>query len=139
MYTFTVETHHHTEFINIDAQVRHVLREAGLKNGLLHLHVPHTTAGITINENADPDVPHDIACALEKAVPWRSAEYRHGEGNSAAHVKASMMGPGLTLIIENGEPKLGVWQSVFFCEFDGPRRRSVWAMTIPQATPPQAT
>ncbi len=139
MYTFTVETHHHTEFINIDAQVRHVLREAGLKNGLLHLHVPHTTAGITINENADPDVPHDIACALEKAVPWRSAEYRHGEGNSAAHVKASMMGPGLTLIIENGQPKLGVWQSVFFCEFDGPRRRSVWAMTIPQATPPQAT
>lgn len=139
MYTFTVETHHHTEFVNIDAPIRRLLQEAGLENGLLHLHVPHTTAGITINENADPDVPHDIACALENTVPWRSTEYRHGEGNSAAHVKASMMGPGLTLIIENGKPKLGVWQSVFFCEFDGPRRRSVWAMTIPQTAPPKAT
>ena len=132
MHRFTVETRQHTEFINIDAQVRQVLRETGLENGLLHLHVPHTTAGITINENADPDVPHDIACALEKAVPWRSHEYRHDEGNSAAHVKASMMGAGLTLIIEQGKPQLGTWQSVFFCEFDGPRRRSVWAMAMPQ-------
>ncbi len=138
MHRFTVETHRHTEFINIDADVRRVLRETGLKNGLLHLHVPHTTAGITINENADPDVPHDIACALEKAVPWRSPEYRHGEGNSAAHVKASMMGAGLTLIIEEGEPRLGTWQSVFFCEFDGPRQRTVWVLPIPQAAPPQA-
>ncbi len=130
MYTFTVETRLHTEFVNIDGQIRRLLRELGLINGLLHLHVPHTTAGITINENADPDVPQDIACALEKAVPWRASDYRHAEGNSAAHVKASTMGSGLTLIIEDGEPRLGTWQSVFFCEFDGPRRRSVWAMPL---------
>lgn len=131
MISFTVETRHHTEFVNIDAQVRQALRETGLENGLLHLHVPHTTAGITINENADPDVQHDILLALEKAVPWRSPEYRHDEGNSAAHVKASMMGAGLTLIIREGRPQLGAWQSVFFCEFDGPRRRSVWVLPLP--------
>lgn len=135
MISFTVETRHHAEFVNIDAQLRQVLRETGLQNGLLHLHVPHTTAGITINENADPDVPHDIILALEKAVPWRSPEYRHDEGNSAAHVKASMMGAGLTLIIREGRPQLGTWQSVFFCEFDGPRRRSVWALPLPEAAP----
>lgn len=134
MKRFTVETRRHTEFINIDEQVRHIVRETGLENGLLHLHVPHTTAGITINENADPDVPHDLMLALEKAVPWKAPEYRHGEGNSAAHVKASMMGAGLTLIIEQGRPQLGTWQSVFFCEFDGPRRRAVWALPLPGDT-----
>ena len=135
MINFTVETRHHAEFVNIDAPLRQVLRETGLENGLLQLHVPHTTAGITINENADPDVQHDILLALEKAVPWRSPEYRHDEGNSAAHVKASMMGAGLTLIIREGRPQLGTWQSVFFCEFDGPRHRNVWALPLPETTP----
>lgn len=135
MISFTVETRHHAEFVNIDAQLRQALRETGLENGLLLLHVPHTTAGITINENADPDVQHDILLALEKAVPWHSPEYRHDEGNSAAHVKASMMGAGVTLIIREGRPQLGTWQSVFFCEFDGPRHRSVWALPLPEATP----
>ncbi|HDP33950.1 MAG TPA: YjbQ family protein [Candidatus Hydrogenedentes bacterium] len=130
MHTFTVQTQQHTQFINIDAEVRRIIREANLDNGLLQLHVPHTTAGITINENADPDVPHDIEYALDKAVPWRDAAYRHNEENSAAHVKASMMGSGLTLIIRNGMPQLGTWQSVFFCEFDGPRNRQVWALPL---------
>lgn len=131
MFTFDVETRAHTQFINIDHEVRQIIQRAGIKDGLLHLHVPHTTAGITINENADPDVLHDLTYALECAVPWRAPEYKHGEGNSAAHVKASMMGAGLTLFIENGAARMGTWQSVFFCEFDGPRRRSVWAMPIP--------
>lgn len=131
MHRFTVETRSHTQFVNIDAQVREALRACGLQDGLLHLHVPHTTAGITINENADPDVPRDLAFALDKAVPWRDPAYRHDEGNSAAHVKAGMMGAGVTLIIEKGVPCLGTWQSVFFCEFDGPRRREVWVMPVP--------
>ena len=132
MHSITVETRRHAQFINIDVQVRQVLRETGLENGLLHLHVPHTTAGITINENADPDVPRDMEHALERMVPWNDPAYRHAEGNSAAHVKASMMGAGLTLIIRDGAPQLGVWQSVFFCEFDGPRSRTVWAMPMAQ-------
>lgn len=133
MHRFAVETQHHTQFINIDTLVDKVLRETGLQHGLLHLHVPHTTAGITINENADPDVTRDMEHALEKAVPWHDPAYRHDEGNSAAHVKASMMGAGLTLIIEQGKPQLGTWQSVYFCEFDGPRRRTVWAQPMPAA------
>ncbi len=131
MHTFSVETRRHTEFINIDAEVRRILRDSGLEKGLLQLHAPHTTAGLTINENADPDVLHDMELALERAVPWRSEGYRHGEGNSAAHVKASMMGSTLTLIIQDGRAQLGTWQSVFFCEFDGPRHRSVWALPLP--------
>lgn len=131
MECFTVETQQRTQFVNIDGPVRGLLRDTDLKNGLLHLHVPHTTAGITINENADPDVLHDLDLALDRAVPWRAAGYRHGEGNSAAHLKASMMGAGLTLIVKEGAVQLGVWQSVFFCEFDGPRRRNVWALPVP--------
>ena len=130
MYAFTVRTQQHTQFINIDAEVRRIIETAKIKDGLLQLHVPHTTAGITINENADPDVLHDIEFALEKAVPWTDTAYRHNEENSAAHVKASMMGAGLTLIIREGKPQLGTWQSIFFCEFDGPRTRNVWALPI---------
>ncbi len=130
MYAFNVRTQKHTQFVNIDAEVRRIIDTAKIKDGLLQLHVPHTTAGITINENADPDVLHDIEYALEKIVPWKDAHYRHNEENSAAHVKASMMGAGLTLIIREGQPQLGTWQSVYFCEFDGPRNRNVWAIPI---------
>jgi len=87
--------------------------------------VPHTTAGITINENADPDVTADMETALEKAVPW-SAGYRHGEGNAAAHVKASQMGASVQVLVEDGRLQLGTWQALYFCEFDGPRTRKVW-------------
>lgn len=131
MYTLSVETRSRTQFINLDNQIRRFLLESGLKNGLLHLHIPHTTAGITINENADPDVVHDIIMSLEKMVPWNAPEFCHTEGNSAAHTKASLMGSGLTLIIRDGTPCLGTWQSVFFCEFDGPRHRSVWLLPMP--------
>ncbi len=130
MYAFTVQTQRRTQFINLDAEVRRIIQSAKLKDGLLQLHVPHTTAGITINENADPDVLQDLEFALEQIAPWNAPQYRHGEGNSAAHLKASMMGPGLTLIVRDGEPQLGTWQSVFFCEFDGPRRRNVWALPV---------
>ncbi len=131
MYEFNVQTQKRTQFVNIDAEVRHIIQTVKMQDGLIQLHVPHTTAGITINENADPDVLHDIEFALGSIVPWHASQYRHSEGNSAAHVKASMMGAGLTLIVRNGEAQLGTWQSVFFCEFDGPRRRSVWAMPMP--------
>ena len=87
--------------------------------------VPHTTAGITINENADPDVQADIAAALDRAVPW-NAGYRHTEGNAAAHVKASMMGSSARVMVEDGRLQLGTWQGIYFCEFDGPRSREVW-------------
>jgi secondary thiamine-phosphate synthase enzyme len=131
MHSFIVHSSKHTQFINIDHEVRRIIDAAQLQNGLLQLHVPHTTAGITINENADPDVLHDLEFALERVVPWQAQQYRHGEGNSAAHLKASMMGAGITLIVQHGKPQLGTWQSVFFCEFDGPRSRKVWALTIP--------
>jgi secondary thiamine-phosphate synthase enzyme len=85
----------------------------------------HTTAGVTINENADPDVTHDMGCALDRAVPWE-AGYRHCEGNSAAHVKASLMGSSVQVILEAGRMQLGTWQGIFFCEFDGPRSRKVY-------------
>ena len=92
---------------------------------MLTIFVPHTTAGITINENADPDVTADIADALDRAVPWQ-ANYKHGEGNAAAHVKASLMGSAVQVLVENGRLLLGTWQAIYLCEFDGPRSRNVW-------------
>ena len=96
-----------------------------MKDGVVTVFVPHTTAGITINENADPDVQADMAAALDRAVPW-SAGYRHSEGNAAAHVKASMMGSSVRVIVQDGRLQLGTWQGIYFCEFDGPRSREVW-------------
>ena len=90
--------------------------------------VPHTTAGVTINENADPDVVRDLTTALDRLVPWRG-DYRHGEGNSAAHIKASLMGSSVRVLVSAGRLQLGTWQGVFFCEFDGPRQRTVWIGT----------
>ena len=101
----------------------------GVKDGIVTVFVPHTTAGVTINENADPDVVSDMADALDRAVPWQ-AHYKHSEGNAAAHVKASMMGSSVHVIIEQGLLRLGTWQAIYFCEFDGPRSRSVWIQTI---------
>jgi secondary thiamine-phosphate synthase enzyme len=97
----------------------------GIKDGVVTVFVPHTTAGITVNENADPSVTADISAALERAVPWE-AQYKHTEGNAAAHVKASLMGSSVQLIVDCGRLLLGTWQAVYFCEFDGPRSRSVW-------------
>lgn len=103
----------------------------GVNSGVATVFVPHTTAGITINENADPSVTSDIADALAKAVPWE-AQYKHSEGNAAAHTKASMMGSSVQIIVEAGRLLLGTWQAVYFCEFDGPRSRTVWITVTEQ-------
>jgi len=109
-------------FYNITRQVRQAITESGVQNGTAVVFCPHTTAGITINENADPDVVHDMLLGLAKAYPDRS-EFRHGEGNSAAHLKATAVGSGVTIIVADGKPMLGTWQGIYFCEFDGPRNR----------------
>ena len=131
MPVITIRSSRHTEFINIDRQIQAVLESSGVQNGLVHVFVPHTTAGITINENADPDVVRDMIAALERAVPW-SAAYAHSEGNAAAHVKASLMGFAQTIPVENGRLAFGTWQSLYFCEFDGPRTRQVHIQIMPQ-------
>ncbi len=133
MQEITVRTTQHTQFVNIDSEIQHCVETSGVKRGVCHVFVPHTTAGITINENADPDVVRDIIAALEKQVPWRG-NYAHSEGNSAAHVKASMMGFCQTVLISQGRLALGTWQSLYFCEFDGPRTRKVWVTIIPDPT-----
>jgi secondary thiamine-phosphate synthase enzyme len=115
--------------IDITGQIRDIIGEARIVSGLCYVFVPHTTAAVTINENADPDVPRDIISILDRLIPLHGP-YRHGEGNSAAHVKASLMGASETVLIENGQPVLGTWQSVFFCEFDGPRIRKVLVKVI---------
>jgi len=121
-----INSQSHTEFIDITRELKTMIARFSFKNGLIHLYVPHTTAGITINENADPAVQYDILCALNTAVPWTQPHFRHAEGNSAAHVKACMMGFNATLFVENNELMLGQWQGVYFCEFDGPRQRQLW-------------
>lgn len=108
--------------VNIDSQVMDVVKESGVQEGTCLLWVPHTTAGVTINENADPSVMRDILYETEKVIPFQDG-YQHMEGNSAAHIKSSLFGPSLSLIITGGRLLLGTWQSIFFCEFDGPRKR----------------
>jgi secondary thiamine-phosphate synthase enzyme len=130
MKQFTVRTNARAEMIDITDRIRALLRERMIKNGICHVFVPHTTAAVTINENADPDVPRDILMELDKIVPLND-HYRHSEGNSAAHIKASMMGASETVFIEDGELVLGTWQSIFFCEFDGPRTRQVIVRLTP--------
>ena len=130
MKKFTVRTSSRAEMIDITDRIRTLLREKKIKNGICHVFIPHTTAAVTINENADPDVPRDILMELDKIVPL-SDRYRHVEGNSAAHIKASILGASETIFIEDGELVLGTWQSVFFCEFDGPRTRTVIVRLTP--------
>ncbi len=120
----TVLTHSQVEFTKITHQIQALVQESGVENGICHVFVPHTTAGITINEGADPDVVHDMIMELNKMVPFKDG-YRHMEGNSAAHIKASLMGSSAAIFIQNYELVLGTWQAIFFCEFDGPRSRSV--------------
>jgi len=125
MKTLTLHTKDRTDFMDITVQVQAVADELGMKEGGITIFVPHTTAGITINENADPEVVTDIKSVLEDLAPWRG-RYRHGEGNSAAHIKASLMGSSVRVPVEKGRLKLGIWQAIYFCEFDGPRRRLLW-------------
>ncbi|PNU21270.1 hypothetical protein C2E25_02975 [Geothermobacter hydrogeniphilus] len=124
MTTFEVVSRDRVEMIDITAEVRQAIADSGIRSGICILFTPHTTAAITINENADPDVVRDLVMELNKLVPFED-NYRHLEGNSAAHLKSSLVGAGETLIIEDGRPQLGTWQGIWFCEFDGPRRRHV--------------
>lgn len=124
MKEIPLQTHSRFEMIDITATVQKAAREEKVESGIGLVYTPHTTAAVTINENADPDVPRDILAALDRAVPL-SASYRHAEGNSAAHVKSSLVGASEMVIIENGRLVLGTWQSIFFCEFDGPRTRKI--------------
>ncbi len=117
-----VQTHSQTEFVIVDSDVQAAVRESGVREGVCLLWAPHTTAGVTINENADPDVVRDILMEVNKVIPFQDG-YCHMEGNSAAHIKSSLFGPSLSLIISDGRLVLGTWQSIYFCEFDGPRRR----------------
>ncbi|MDR3767481.1 MAG: secondary thiamine-phosphate synthase enzyme YjbQ [Butyricicoccus sp.] len=115
----------HTErqgYYNITSAVRDTIRKSGVTSGICVVYCPHTTAAITINENADPDVTHDLVIGFDEAFPDRSS-FRHGEGNSDAHLKCSTVGASETIIIEEGRPLLGTWQGIYFCEFDGPRTR----------------
>jgi len=123
MQTIGVRTRKRNELVDITAEVRRTISESGVRNGLCHVFIPHTTAAVTINEKADPDVARDIEAVLERLVP-PDAGYRHAEGNSDAHVKSTLVGASEFLIVRDGSPVLGTWQAVFFCEFDGPRSRS---------------
>ena len=123
-HQFTVSTRAQAQLVDITAQVQTAVRESGVRSGVAQVFVPHTTAGITINEDADPSVAADMLAALERVVP-EDAPYRHAEGNSPAHVKASMMGSCQTVLVEDGKLLLGTWQGIYLCEFDGPRTRRV--------------
>jgi secondary thiamine-phosphate synthase enzyme len=124
METIRVKSGSRMELIDITAEVQEVISNSGVKEGTAMVFVSHTTAGITINESADPAVAHDIVSKLAELIPHKGG-YRHMEGNSDAHIKASLMGSSINLIISGGAPALGTWQGVFFCEFDGPRSRKV--------------
>jgi secondary thiamine-phosphate synthase enzyme len=124
-----VKTSGQTQFIDITGKVQAFVKESGLEDGLVTIFVPHTTAGVTINEHADPSVVDDILMELDKNIPRRD-DYKHLEGNSAAHIKSSMMGPSLTVIVESGRLVLGTWQGIFFCEFDGPRSRKCFLKAV---------
>ncbi|MEN6411221.1 MAG: secondary thiamine-phosphate synthase enzyme YjbQ [Veillonellales bacterium] len=115
-------------FIDITAKVREFVRRSHIRQGICQVFVPHTTAGVTINENADPDVVTDMLAALEQMIP--KLPYRHVEGNSPAHVKSSLMGCSLTILVEENDLVLGTWQGVYFCEFDGPRKRKVFVQVV---------
>ena len=130
MIEINVRTNSQTEMIDITDLVQAVISKNKIKSGICVVLTPHTTAAVTINENADPDVPHDIINALEKTLP-RSAQYRHLEGNSPAHVKSSLVGVSELVLVENGRLMLGTWQAIFFCEFDGPRQRKIIVKLLP--------
>ena len=121
---FTLQTSGRSQLIDITSRVREAVTASGIREGLCTIFIPHTTAAVTINENADPDVARDFLYELDKIVPWQDG-YRHMEGNSAAHLKSSLIGVSEQVLIENGRLMLGTWQGIYFCEFDGPRTRRV--------------
>lgn len=129
MKQIIVRSSKHKEFVDITREVKTLVSESGVENGICVVFCPHTTAAITINENADRNVLLDINSHLSEMVP-RSSEFRHKEGNSDGHIKSSLFGPSVTLIVDNEELVLGTWQAIYFCEFDGPRTRNVYVKLI---------
>jgi len=129
MKALDIRTNAREEMVDLTPEIEAAVAASGVENGLCTVFVPHTTAGVTINENADPDVREDLLAALRRAIP-DGLPYRHGEGNSPAHVKASLVGSSVTVIVEGGRLRLGTWQGIQFCEFDGPRARRVWITII---------
>ncbi|MBH0162969.1 YjbQ family protein [Fictibacillus sp. 23RED33] len=122
-HVFTIQTHQRDEMYEITSTLEAYLEEQRVNDGVMYIYCPHTTAGITINENADPDVVHDMLMRLDEIYPWEHPKYRHAEGNSASHLKASTVGSSQVVFIQNGKLLLGTWQGIYFCEFDGPRTR----------------
>lgn len=118
-----VETTARVEMIDVTDRIEKLIRTKGVREGFIIIHIPHTTAAVTVNEHADPDVKHDVLAKLDALIPHMESYYQHDEGNSDAHLKASLMGTSVTLLIEQGKLLLGRWQGVFLCEFDGPRER----------------
>lgn len=129
MKELPIRTGHRTQFIEVSREVQSAVTEMGVADGVVTVFVPHTTAGVMINEHADPDVVEDVGRVLDRLAPWEDRTYRHAEGNTAAHVKAIMVGSSARVIVQGGRLRLGTWQGVFFCEFDGPRTRQVWVAT----------
>lgn len=126
MKTFDVQTHTHDQFVDITDRVQQAVRDLGVTDGAITVFTPHTTCGVTINENSDPDVVNDMIQQLDAMVPWQQPFYAHAEGNSAAHIKATLTGTSVHVIVAYGNLQLGMWQGIYLCEFDGPRIRHVW-------------
>lgn len=126
MEKLQISTPSQNALVDITEQVKQAVRSRQYQDGILLIFVPHTTAGIAINEHADPSVARDIQADMERLVPWRQSYYRHAEGNSSSHTRTSFVGSSEMVIVESGSLQLGTWQGIFLCEFDGPRRRQVW-------------
>jgi secondary thiamine-phosphate synthase enzyme len=127
---FSIRTTKRTEFVNITNKIEEIVVESGINNGICYIFVPHTTAAVTINEDADPDVVADIIAKLNNLIPKNENYYNHMEGNSDAHIKSSVIGVSLEVFVNNKKLKLGTWQGIYFCEFDGPRHRNVWVKVL---------
>jgi secondary thiamine-phosphate synthase enzyme len=127
---FSIRTTKRTEFVNITNKIEEIVGETGINNGICYIFVPHTTAAVTINEDADPDVVADIIAKLNNLIPKNENYYNHMEGNSDAHIKSSVIGVSLEVFVNNKKLKLGTWQGIYFCEFDGPRHRNVWVKVL---------
>ena len=134
LYRLSVRTRGKVDFQDVTGTVHETIGASGVQSGVCHVFVPHTTAGVTINEHADPSVVEDIMVQLDKMIPQHGG-YRHLEGNSPAHIKASLVGSSQTMFVEDGRLVLGTWQGVFFCEFDGPRNRSLLINIVPDGKP----
>jgi secondary thiamine-phosphate synthase enzyme len=132
MQTLRVKTDRRTQFVDVTAATEHVVKESGVVSGVCYVYVPHTTAGVTINEHADPDVASDLEGVFDRLVP-HAGPYRHSEGNTDSHAKAVMVGASQVIFVEEGKFVLGRWQGIFLCEFDGPRERKIYVKVVNDA------